>query len=97
MLPYLCVIPATALFGYGTDWLSRRFSVLTARKLSNTCGFAVAACFWLCVPMAASPAWALGWLCMGEHRPGFGLPSLDLALSSRHVALPFLDLFTAFP
>eukprot|EP01052_Picozoa_sp_SAG31_P042817 SAG31_NODE_6922_length_1849_cov_1.511429_2_plen_172_part_00 len=84
VLPYLCNIPAAALSGCAADWLAARTSVLTARKLCNSGGFALSALAWLCVPTASNSASALSWLCaaLALHvvaYGGFEATKLDIA------------------
>lgn len=74
VLPYICVIPASALMGWGADQLVARLGLLSARRTVNTIGFAVSAVFWLLVPHSGSPSAALGWLCtaLAVHIAVFG-------------------------
>ena len=76
VMPYLCVIPASALMGSAADHLVERLGLLSARRTVNTIGFAVSAVFWLLVPHSDSPSTALGWLCtaLAVHVAVFGAP-----------------------
>jgi ACS family sodium-dependent inorganic phosphate cotransporter len=65
VVPYLCVIPCAAAFGYATDRLAQRLGLLSARKIANTVGFGVSGFFWLSLPhMTKSSGGAIGWLCL---------------------------------